>query len=82
MKLRAWILRSLGTGAILLVVLIVSGSLWGVLSALGDDSGAEVMQGVSLVALVCWILNFVTLVVLLAVALLSSNERPDPDEEK
>jgi hypothetical protein len=35
---------------------------------------------VALVALVCWILNFVTLVVLLAVALLSSNERPDPDE--
>lgn len=81
MKLRAWILRSLGTGAILLVVLIVSGSLWGVLSALGDDAGAEVMQGVALVALVCWILNFVTLVVLLAVALLSSNERPDPDEK-
>jgi len=80
-KLRAWILRSLGTGAILLVVLIVSGSLWGVLSALGDDAGAEVMQGVALVALVCWILNFVTLVVLLAVALLSSNERPDPDEK-
>ena len=64
----------------MLVVLIVSGSLWGVLSALGDDAGAEVMQGVALVALVCWILNFVTLVVLLAVALLSSNERPDPDE--
>ena len=82
MKLRAYIAGSLWTGALLLVVLAVSFSLWGLLAAQKDHDMAQVMQGVALVALVCWVLNFVTLVVLLALAQLSSAEQAGEEEER
>ncbi len=72
--MRTWITTSLKIGALLLVVLIVSGCLWGLLQAVGDQGAAQAVVGVALVALVCWMLDFVVLVVLLAFAFLSSTE--------
>ena len=75
MNRRAFIARTLWSGAILTVLLILSGALWAVLNALGDRAGGQGAKGVFLVAAVCWLLNFVTLVVLLALAQLDSREQ-------
>ena len=71
---------SLWTGGALLVVLVVSVLLWSGLGAVGDESGASGAKGVALVTLVCWILNSITLVVLLTIGQLS--QRNAADEEK
>jgi hypothetical protein len=66
--LRRLILLALGSGAALLLVTAVAGSLWAILELAGDASGAAGTKGVMLVALVLWGLDFVALVVLLALA--------------
>ena len=59
-------MQTRGAGAGLLVVFGVALLLWWWLGALGDGAGADGARGVASVALVCWCLDFVTLVVLLA----------------
>ena len=81
MNWRACILGSLKIGAMLLFVLLVSVAVWAALSALGDSGGAASLQGVVLVALVCFALDFFALVVLLALAHLASTEETDKDAE-
>jgi len=68
MTLRGGIVVSLGTGAALLLVLVVASALWGILQLAGDAQGAAGAKGVTLVTVVLWCLDFVTLVVLLALA--------------
>ena len=81
-KYRPYILWSLRTGAALLVVLFVAGTLSVLLAAMGDGGGAEGVKGVALVALVCWILDFVMLVVLMALAQLDALQELDEEEDE
>jgi len=55
----------------LFAVLVVASALWGTLKMLGDEAGAQGAKGVTLVALVCWGLNFLFLVSVLALAEMS-----------
>ena len=82
--LRAWIVRCLGVGAALLVPLAVAGVLWGALAALGDSGGARVAKGITLGAFLCWGVDLVALVVLLALAQMTQPDGPSrasPAEE-
>ena len=82
MKYPSLIRFSLTAGLLLLVVLFVAGTLWGLLAALGDGDLAPVMKGIAIVALLCSFLNFVMLVVFLAFGQLAASEEPaDEDEE-
>jgi len=74
MKSRVCILASLWIGAGLLVVLLVFGSLWIGLGVLGDETGSQIAEGVALGVLICWGLDFVWLVVLLALAQLAATK--------
>jgi hypothetical protein len=65
----------------LLLVLAVAAALWGILAAMGDAAGAQGAKGVFLAALVCWALNFVALVVFLALAQLSATAVPPRESE-
>jgi hypothetical protein len=71
LRLRAWIVWSLGAGGVLLLVAVVAAVLWGILRAVGDHSGAAGARAVLLVAGACWVLDFIVLVVLLAFAQLA-----------
>lgn len=75
LRLRASIVWSLGAGAVLSLVVVVAAVLWGILRSVGDASGAEGARAVLLVASVCWGLDFVVLVVVLAVAQLAALPR-------
>jgi peptidoglycan biosynthesis protein MviN/MurJ (putative lipid II flippase) len=75
--MRRYIRFLLTAGILLLLVLIVSGSLWWLLTAVGDRGAAQGAKGVAMVALVCWVFDFVALVVLLAVANLDSIKESD-----
>lgn len=66
--------RSLWAGAVLTVLLVISGGLWGILHAVRDGAGAAGAKGVFLVVGACWFLDFVTLVVLTAVCQLRQTE--------
>lgn len=61
-----------------MVVLLVSAALWGLLTALGDNAGGQGAKAVLLVTLICWTINFITLVVLLALAYITST--PEGEE--
>lgn len=76
-KLRSYIAGSLWIGGLLLTILVVSAVLWGVLSIAGDGGGAQGARAVFLVALGCWLLDFVALVVLLALVQLASLDDED-----
>ena len=80
MKLKPLIARCLWTGVLLTVPLLVSFFLWWGLGARGDVTGAAGAKGVAFVIAVCWVLNFVALVVLLAVAQLSAADEPSEQE--
>lgn len=79
-KFHSLISRSLWAGAILTVLMIVAGALWGILHAVRDGAGAGGAKGVFLVIAVCWILNLVTLVVLTAICQLQRIEEEDKPE--
>ena len=81
-KIHRYITVSLWVGAGLLVVLAVAGTLWVMLAALGDDAGAQACLGTGLVVAVCFVLDLVTLVVLLAIAQLSSKEQPESERDE
>jgi hypothetical protein len=74
--LRKLIAGALWIGALLLVVLAVAGALLGILTAVGDRAAAEGVKGVALVALACFVLDALALVVLTALAVLAEPERP------
>ena len=79
MKLRNCITSSLCAGAILTGLLIVAGSLWAILYAVGDEALAEVMQGITLLTAVCWVIDFITLVLFLALAQLEASEEEEEE---
>lgn len=67
-RLRGVIIAALWSGAALLLVFAVAGVLWAILRLAGDAQGAAGAKGVTLVAAALWCLDFVVLVVLLALA--------------
>lgn len=73
-RLHRWIARSLWTGAGLTIVTLVAGLLWAVLASAGDVAGHAGAKGVFLTTLILWGLNFVTLVVLIALCQLVDDE--------
>jgi preprotein translocase subunit SecG len=60
--------------AITLLVVFVSGGLWGLLAATGDRAAARGAKGVALVSTACCGMSFVALVIALAVAYLRSDD--------
>ena len=76
-----WLVRSLWAGASLLVALTVAASLWWLLGALGDTTGARIAKGISLGLAICWGINLVGVIVLVALGQLETSEPPpEPDE--
>lgn len=73
MKYRPYIVKSLWAAGLLLIVLVAAGGVWGLLAVVGDESGAAGAKAIALVTLACSILNFIVLVVLLALTQLTSN---------
>ena len=65
MNLHVCLAKSLWIEALLTLFAVVAAALWLLLSSLGD-SMAVAMRAVTLLLLVCWTLNFVVLVALLA----------------
>ena len=63
---RTWIGRLFWTGAVLTFVGLLACVISLVLHAVGDSSGASGVWGVFLVAASAWVMNFVSLVALLA----------------
>ena len=81
MNFRVYIARLLWTGAGLLIVICVAAlcALW--LRGLGDRAGAGGACGVAVVAGACWVLDFIALVLLLAVQQLRCGDSAgNPDE--
>jgi hypothetical protein len=68
----------LWTGAALLGVLAITGSLWGILAGVGDITAADGVKGLALVALVCLAVDALTLVTLTAIVQIN---HIDPDDE-
>ena len=63
---RIWIVRSFWTEAVLTFVALLACVISLVLQAVGDSNGAFGVWGVFLVAASAWVINFVSLVALLA----------------
>lgn len=78
--LRLWLTRALWTGAVLSVVALLSGSVWGLLRIAGDRGGAAGAKGVFLVAAAFWGLAFVAVVVLTALCLIVEEEQVDAED--
>ena len=74
--MRNWIAGSLKLGGLLLAAVLVAAVLSAILWSVEDEQAARAACVVAAVFLVCWVLDFVTLVVLLAAAYLAEN-RPD-----
>jgi hypothetical protein len=68
MDLRRYIRGTLWAGGLLLIALAVSGALWLILGAAGDQNGSQGAKGVALVGVVGLVLDVLTLIVLLALA--------------
>ena len=66
---------------ILLGILVIACILMGLTKALDDESLVDVFEGIALVAGVCWLINFVTLVMLLTQAQLQALEAEEEEEE-
>ena len=63
---RFWIGRLFWTGAVLTFVALLACVISLVLQAVGDDRGASGVWGVFLVAACAWVIDFISLVALLA----------------
>lgn len=72
--LRTWLARALWTGAVLTVVALLAGCVWGLLNAAGDDAGSAGAKGVFVVAAAMWGLTFVGVVVLTALCQIAGEE--------
>ncbi|QDT65385.1 hypothetical protein V22_26380 [Calycomorphotria hydatis] len=66
--------QSLWAGAILLVVFVVSGGLWLLLSQLGDITGAAGAKGIAVTTGVLLTVDVLTLVVATAIAVLNDHD--------
>lgn len=73
--------KCLWAGGALLVVIVTALVLWATLTRLGDRAGGQGAKGVALVAMVCWGLDFVTLVVLLALKQLAIDTASDDRDQ-
>ncbi|HID22033.1 MAG TPA: hypothetical protein EYP14_06485 [Planctomycetaceae bacterium] len=78
MKPRTCITQTLWAGLILTVLLVVSGSLSLVLHLVRDPM-AVAMQAIALLVAVCWVIDFVALVILLAWAELDRGQGSSSD---
>ena len=76
MKVRACLVRCLRAGGFLLVGVAVAASLWGLLAALGDSTGARVAKGISLGLAICLVLDLGALIVLVALSQVNSGDAP------
>jgi hypothetical protein len=81
MNLRPYLRGALWCAAILLVVIVVAGVLWLAMAALGDQAGSQATKGVLLVAVVCLVLDLITLVVILAFAEITRPDRSAIDSD-
>jgi phosphotransferase system glucose/maltose/N-acetylglucosamine-specific IIC component len=66
---------------ILLGILVIACILMGLTSALGDRLLVQVFKGIALMSAVCWLINFVTLVMFLAQSQLQALEAETEEEE-
>ncbi len=66
LDLRPYIRGALWAGGLLMIGLVVSGSLWLILTSMSDHAGSEGAKGVALVSIVGLVLDVLCLVVLLA----------------
>jgi phosphotransferase system glucose/maltose/N-acetylglucosamine-specific IIC component len=64
---------------ILLGILVIACILMGLTKALGGESLVEVFKGIALMAGVCWLINFVTLVMLLTQVQLQALEAEEEE---
>jgi hypothetical protein len=80
MDLRPYIRGTLWAGGLLLIALTIAGSLWLILGFAGDAAGSQAAKGVALVTLVGFVLDVLTLIVLLAVAELTRDKTPPTDK--
>lgn len=76
MDLRPYIRGTLWAGGLLLIGLVIALSLWLILGFAGDAAGSQAAKGVALVALVGFVLDMLTLIVLLALAELMRDSPP------
>lgn len=72
--LRSWLLRCLVAIAAAASLFIVAASLWGLLSLLGDETGALVARGTALAAAIAIVLGLAALVLFLASDRLATGE--------
>lgn len=70
---RVGIIRCGWLAGLLVLACGVFGSLWSGLAALGDTTGATFCQGIFWGAVVCWGMNAIALLGLLAMVVLSEN---------
>lgn len=77
---RFWIGRLFWTGAALTFVALLAGVISLVLRAVGDRNGASGVWGVFLVAASAWVIDFVSLVALLAWQAMSDGDPNKPNE--
>jgi hypothetical protein len=80
MDLRPYIRGTLWAGGLLVIGLVIAGSLWLILGFAGDAAGSQAAKGVALVALVGFVLDVLTLNVLLALAELTRDESQPPPQ--
>ena len=73
---RIWIGRLFWTATVLTFVGLLAGAISLVLQAVGDSNGASGVWGVFLVSASAWVINFVSLVALLA---WRAMHEPNPD---
>ncbi len=73
---RFWIGRLFWTGAVLTFVTLLACAILLVLRAVGDVGGASGVLGVFLVAASAWIINFISLVALLAWRAIQDEDAP------
>ena len=79
MRPQSCVAKSLWAGALLTCLLLVAGSLWLLLHLVGDEM-AVAMQAITVLFSVCWAINFVVLVVLLALAQIRQEDREQDSE--
>lgn len=75
---RFWIGRLFWTGAVLTFVAFLACAISLVLLAVGDQNGASGVWGVFLVAASAWIIDFVSLVALLAWRAMTEDDSTKP----
>lgn len=82
MKYRPYLLRSLWTGAVLLLLFLVVLFVWLALSSLGDTGGAKAAQAITLALAICLGFDLVGVVVLLALAELDRTAPSETPEDE